>query len=83
MKLFGEKVKCVENYLVTKLENLRINRVLFDVLILTTLTTLGTVEHNRKIIEIENCSILNSKFLKYSSNQYDGDPPNLLFLPSI
>ena len=37
MTLFGEKVKCVENYLVTKLENLRINGVFFDVLILTTL----------------------------------------------
>lgn len=43
MKLLSEKVKCVENYLFTKLENLRINGVLFDVLLLT---TLGTVGHN-------------------------------------
>jgi hypothetical protein len=35
MTLFGEKVKCVENYLVTKLENLKINGVLLDVLFLT------------------------------------------------
>jgi hypothetical protein len=44
MKLFSKKVKCVENYLVTKLENLRINGVLLDVLFLTTIGTSTTID---------------------------------------